>query len=91
MTEENTIMQGDCAHWVPPMYALRLEEVDRLVGMLNQMAITLGRPYICIPEYRVPSFVALIKKAVGDDWAKLPADTSVSGMLMIIQKREITN
>jgi hypothetical protein len=79
MNEEDIIMQGDCTHWVPPLYELRLEEVDRLVDMLNQLAVTLGRPYICVPEYRVPGFVALVKKVVGDkDWSELPADVSVS-------------
>jgi hypothetical protein len=85
MTEEDAIMQGDCTHWMPPLYELRLEEVDRLVGMLNQLAVTLRRPYICVPEYRVSGFVALIKKAVGgSDWTKLPTDVSVCGILVII-------
>jgi len=76
MNEENSIALGDCSHWSPSDYKLRFEEVDRLTDMLNQLAVSLGRTYICIPAYKVPGFVKLISRAV-KDWAALPDDLSV--------------
>ena len=76
MNEENAIAQGDCSHWLPSDYKLRFEEVDRLTDMLNQLAVSLGRMYICIPGYKVSGFVKMISRAV-TDWADLPDDLSV--------------
>ena len=81
MDEENRIARGETKHWHNSDYQLRIEEVQCLTDLLNQLSRSLNRHFICIPDILVDGFVNIITKAI-PDWSSQPKDLSVGVFLV---------
>lgn len=73
-------------HWLGADYEMAMDEITLMVEMLNQIAVNLQRPVVCINDFITRGFVGKIDEVIGkDDWSKANGLVSVSDHNAILQ------